>query len=141
MHKKKIIQICCAAVLAIAPFSALHAKPTGSLQTKDGVFTFSPALCAIYKEDDAYDIEVHGPGSAPNGEKVYVGFSSMGEFLEVHFGADHSTDVSDTRIQSDGTLQTHVDGLKVRVESIRLVDQGRQAVDEDAALEIDCSRT
>lgn len=140
MHKKRLIQTCCAAVLAIAPFSLLQAKPTGTLKTVSGIYTLAPKTCTIYKDDDFYDIEVHGPGTGPGGEKVYAELSSTGDSLSVGLGVDSMFDSADKTMRSEGKLQIHVDGSKIRAVEIKLVDQDQQVVDTNATLEIDCSR-
>lgn len=139
MHKKKLVQICCAAALAIAPLGALHATTSGSLQTSDGVYAFTPKSCGIYKDNDFYDIEMHGPGTSPGGEKVYVEFSSTADALSVKFGVDSVFASSDKGVQSDGQLKIHVDGSKIRAVEVKLIDQDRRVVDTNATLEIDCS--
>ena len=140
MHKKKLIHASCAAVLAIAPFGMLQAKPIGALQTVSGVYAFAPKACAIYKDGDFYDIEVHGPGTASDGEKVYLELSSTADALDVSFGVDSVFASSDKKVRSDGKLQIHVDGSRIRAVEIKLVDQDRKVVDTNATLEIDCSR-
>lgn len=140
MYKKKLIQSCCVVALAIAPLGSLHAKPAGSLQTASGVYTFEPRACAIYKEGDLYDIEVHGPGTDAVGEKVYLNFSSTADALDVKFGVDSVFASSDKLMRSVGPLKIQVNGSKVNAIEIELADQDQQVVDTDATLEIDCSR-
>ncbi|NYT61254.1 hypothetical protein H0A66_02785 [Alcaligenaceae bacterium] len=141
MHKKILIPLFCIAAFLGSSFGLVYAKPTGALQTSSGVFTFVPKLCGIHKEGDFYDIEVHGAGVAPGGEKVYVEFSSTADALDVNFGVDSMLASSDTTLQSEGQLQIRVDGKKIRAIEIKLVDQDRRVVDANATLEIDCSLT
>lgn len=139
MYKKNLIQTCCAAVLAIAPFGLLQAQPPGTLQTVNGVYAFTLKLCGIHKEGDFYDIEAHGPGTAPDGEKAYMSFSSTADAIDVDLGVDSLRASSDRTVRSEGALKVHVEGKKIRVTEIKLVDQGRKVVDTSATLEIDCS--
>ena len=140
MYKKKVVQSCCVVALAIAPLGFLHAKPTGSLQTGSGAYTFNPMACAIYKDGDVYDIEVHGPGTDSAGEKVYINFSSTADAMEVMFGVDSVFASADKLMRSVGPLQIQVDGSKIKATEIKLADQDQQVVETDATLEIDCSR-
>lgn len=128
-----------ALVLVLAPVSLLHAQSAGSLKTAQGVFEFTPAACAIYKEDDFYDIEVHGPGTSPDGEIVYFEFSSTAQSLNLSFGVDSVFASSDTTLQSAGEMQIEVDDRKIRVTNLTLVDQNGATADTDASLEIDCA--
>ncbi len=139
MHKKKIVQTCFAAVLAIVPLSQIHAARAGAIHTQKGTFTFAPSVCAVYKEGETYDIEVYGPGVSPGGEKVFVNFSSTAQALDINFGVDSVFASADMQFLSQGDLHVQVDGRKVRVEAISLHDQNRQLVDTDVTLEIDCS--
>jgi len=140
MSTRILRHVCCVAVLGIAPFSLIQAKPLGTLHTVRGAYDFAPIACAIYKDGDFYDIEVHGPGTSPDGEKVYVEFSSTAEALDMSFGVDSVFASSDKKLQSAGPLQISVDGSKIKVVKIKLVDQDRQVVDANATLSIDCSR-
>lgn len=126
-------------MLTITPFGLLHANPAGSLQTANGTYTFTPSVCAIYVEDNVHDIEVHGPGVSATGEKIHVEFSSTAQSLEISRGVDTLFASAETQLLSQGDLQVDVDGKKVRVESIRLIDQDQEVIDTDAILNIDCS--
>lgn len=131
--------IFCTAVLTMTPVSLLYAQPAGSLKTAQGVFEFTPAACAIYKEDDFYDLEVHGPGTSPGGGSVYLEFSSTAQSLDINFGVDSVYTSSDTTLQSEGEMQIEVDDRKIHVTNIKLVDQSGVTTDTGASLEIDCS--
>ncbi|NYT66726.1 hypothetical protein H0A58_12210 [Alcaligenaceae bacterium] len=139
MYKKKLIQTCCAAVLAIAPFGLLQAQSAWELQTAIGVFTFVPKVCGMYKEGDFYDIEAHGPGAAPDGEKAYMSFSSTADAIDVDLGVDSLRASSDRTVRSEGPLKVLVNDQKIKIVEIKLVDQDGKVVDMNATLEIDCS--
>ena len=139
MYKKKLIQSCCVVALAMAPVGSVHAKPTASLQTASGVYTFDPRACAIYKDGEFYDIEVHGPGTDAAGENVYMNFSSTADALDVNFGVDSVFASSDKLMRSVGPLKIQVNGSRINATEIELADQDQQVVDTDATLEIDCS--
>lgn len=139
MTTNTITRLCCSLILAMAPVSLLHAQPASSLKTVQGVFEFTPAVCAIYKEGDFYDIEAHGPGTSPGSENVYFEFSSTAQSLDINFGVDSVFASSDTTLQSAGEMQIEVEDRKIRVSNLTLVDQSGATTDTDASLELDCT--
>lgn len=60
----------------------------GALVTPQGRYEFTPTTCAIHQEGGEYDIEVAGPGTAPDGEVFYFQFSSTGNHIGLELGAD-----------------------------------------------------
>lgn len=135
---KKLVQpILLAAICSGA--AASHASYIGSLKTEQGVYEVAARGCGVYKEEGAYDIEIYGPGKTPTGEKMYFEFSSTGQSIDINVGVDSQFSSSDNRIQSSGEFKLAVDGQTIQVSRIRLLDQNRQLISQDATFEIDCT--
>ena len=102
-------------------------KSVGVVETADGRYAFTATSCAIHFEDDEWDIEIAGPGIAPDGEMVFVQFSSTGDVLTIELGVDTASASSD-RILTAGEfntngMQVEVSGRNVRVADLELVDE------------------
>lgn len=88
----------------------------GILDTDTGVYGFDPTMCGMALEDGQHDIEVYGPGTAPDGRVVFVEFSSTGRYLSVGFdiasvfhSADEALVARDFDIAVSGTTITASD--------------------------------
>lgn len=124
--------------------STAHQPPqaTGWLKTSSGTYEFAPTSCAIFKEDGFDDIEVGGPGIAPDGEKFYFEFSSTAGAIELQLGVDGPFKSSDRKLQAGRYISQEfavtVNERTISVPSLVLVDENGQAVDSAAVLEIRC---
>jgi hypothetical protein len=117
-------------------------NPGGVLKTSAGVYEFTPTTCAIYKEDGVDDIEIQGPGTAPDGEKFYFELSSTGNAITIELGVEAPFKTSDRQIRAgqyvSKAFTVDVSGLTISVPSLVLVDEKGQPVDINASLRIDC---
>ena len=105
---------------------------TGVVETAAGRYRFTPSTCAIHDEDGVPDIEVGGPGTAPDGEPIHVGFSSTARALDIHLGVDTPFASPERSLRADvggGDMPIEVTGRTIRVAELELVDDagGRAA--------------
>lgn len=118
------------------------AKGVGVLEASTGAYEFTPMTCAVHKEDGVDDIEVAGPGTAPDGEEFYFELTSTGNELTVSLGATGPFDSADRRLRAGRYVSQEfaidVSGGRMTVRHLVLVDENRQPVDDDATLTIDC---
>lgn len=115
---------------------------SGVLKTAAGNYKFTPTTCAISKEDGVDDVEIGGRGKAPDGEPFYFELSSTGNALSLGLGADGPFVSANRKLQAgryvSQELAVEVSGRKITVQSLKLVDESGQRVDDDATLTIDC---
>lgn len=113
---------------------------TGVLQTSAGTYEFTPVSCGIYMEDGVYDIEIGGPGEAPDGESFYLSFSTTE--LTINLGVDVPFKTTDRQIRAGQYVSqpftVDVSDRLVSVSSLALADERGQTFDTDASLRIDC---
>lgn len=131
-------------MLTVNAISQPSAAPkTGILQTALGAYQFTPGICVIYKDGEDYDIEIQGPGVAPDGEKVYFELSSTGNEISVKLGVDERFKSSERKllagkyVSQEFTLK--VDGKIITVTDISLVNNNGEPVKGDASLLINCN--
>lgn len=128
----------------MADATAPAAKHSGVLQTKQGAYHFAPTTCIFHKEDGVDDIEIAGPGTAPDGEKFYFELSSTGNEVAVKLGADSSYQSSDRKLVAGRhvteAFALNVSGQSLSVPKLVLADRNGQKVDDNASLQIDCAR-
>lgn len=114
---------------------------TGTLETSQGTYVFTPRSCGIYEEDGEYDILIAGSGSAPDGEVFHLDLSSSE--LTIDLGVDEPFKTSERQIRAGDyisqPLTLEVSGRTVSASSVALVDERGQSIDPDARLHIDCS--
>ena len=137
---------------AAAPTPATSAAPTpapakeGVLTTGAGEYRFTPQTCAVAQEGAEYDIEIEGPGKAPDGEPFWLSFSSTGNELGVSLGVDKPF-ASSTRSLKAGQhisspFKVEVSGRQVRATGIELrrIEDQRDtvAVPGPSSLQVDC---
>lgn len=127
---------------AAAP-AAPATKHSGVLQTKQGAYRFTPTSCIFHKENGVYDIEIEGPGTAPDGEKFYFELTSTGNGVAVKLGVDGRYQSSDRKLIA-GQHVTEAFTLDVSDKSLSipklvLADSNGQRVDDSASLRIDCN--
>jgi hypothetical protein len=123
--------------------TAPAAKHSGVLETKQGAYRFTPTSCIFHKENGVYDIEIEGPGQAPDGEKIYFELTSTGNGVAVKLGVDGRYQSSDRKLVA-GQHVTEAFTLDVSDQSLSipklvLADSNGQKVDDSASLRINCN--
>lgn len=132
------------AVVSAGPTSAANAgKHSGVLQTAKGAYRFTPASCLFHKEDGIDDIEIEGPGQAPDGEKFYFELSSTGNAMTIKLGVDRPFQTPERQLVA-GRHVTEAFTLNVSPQSLSvpklvLKDGNGEQVDDSASLQIDCN--
>lgn len=123
--------------------SAFADAATGLLETSAGTYVFTPATCAVHREDGIDDIEIGGPGTAPGGEEFYFELSAIGNELTVNLGVNGPFASSDRKLRAgryaSREFALEVSGMTMVARNLVLVDENRDPVDDDATLTIDCS--
>ena len=113
---------------------------TGVLETSGGSYEFTPVSCGIYLENGVYDVEIRGPGEAPDGKKFHLSLSTTE--LTINLGVDVPFKTTDLQIRAGQYVSqpftVDVSGRIVSVPSLALVDERGQSVDANASLRIDC---
>lgn len=143
---KPVSTVCaalCGMLLAVCSVEA-GASPTqkGVLETSAGAYEFTPTTCAIHNEDGVDDIEIGGPGTAPDGEGFYFELSSTGNDLTVNLGVDGPFASAERKLQAgiwvSQEFTVEVSGRTMTLRNLALVDENGRSVDDDAILTIDC---
>ncbi|HHX83038.1 MAG TPA: hypothetical protein GX696_08675 [Pseudomonadaceae bacterium] len=117
----------------------------GVLKTAQGDYTFEPTTCGVYREDNVDDLEIHGPGTAPDGEAFFFELSSTAETMSLSLGVNKPMTHSDRVIHAGRwnsepfVVAISEDGRKFSAKDIVLVDWNQNRIDGLASLEIDCS--
>lgn len=128
------------------PAAAEAANPastrSGVITTSAGVYRFTPRTCAMGVEDGVHDIEVGGPGVGPDGQPIYVEFTSTGNALDIGLGVDGAFATAERRLIAGQhvtqPIAFEVSGNVIRASGVALgTDQGER-VDDNASFEIDC---
>ena len=93
--------------------------------------------------DGVPDVEIGGPGTAPDGERVYVELSSTANALDIGLGVDTKF-ASPERGLRAGQHVTRpftvtVTDRVVRASGIALASKQGESVDQNASFEADCS--
>jgi len=114
------------------------------LETSTAIYAFTPVTCIIYMEDGVPDIEVQGPGLAPDGESFYFDFSSTANEMTIELGVDGPYKSVGRKLQAGQYVSTVFevdvsDGI-VSVTGLDLVDGQSELVDASASLRIDCNK-
>lgn len=127
-----------------APHSAMAVPPrSGVVETSMGTYAFATAVCAIYEENGAYDIEIEGPGTAPDGENIYFSLSSTGNEISIALGAEGPFAGTDRRLAAGRYVSQEfsivVSGRSVTASGLLLVDQNGGAVDATAGVAVNCA--
>lgn len=117
--------------------TVVASKSSGVVETAAGRYTFAPTTCAIHREGDVMDIEIGGPGKAPDGEKIYVEFSSTADTLSVELGVDTPFASSERTLNARQFVsRMNVSGKTIRVADLELVDHN--GARQSGSLQIDC---
>jgi hypothetical protein len=121
----------------------LPAAGSGALEAAAGRYEFTPSTCAFYEQDGIYDIEIRGPGTAPDGEKFFFELSSTANALTLGLGVDRPYASPERKIQAGRVVSQEFDivvaGQKLSVNDLVLVNEDGAPVGNGATLSIDCS--
>lgn len=121
----------------------LPAAGSGALETAAGRYEFTPSTCAFYEQDGVYDIEIRGPGTAPDGEKFFFELSSTANALTIGLGVDRPYASPERKIEAGRVVSQEfeivVAGEKLTINDLVLVNQDGAPVENGATLSIDCS--
>jgi hypothetical protein len=114
----------------------------GVLETSAGLYEFTPATCAIYRQDGAVDIEVQGPGTASDGEKFFFELSSTANAMTIGLGVDGPFASPERKLEAGRVASQEFTIMaserQLSVSGLVLVDENGRSVDGDATLQIDC---
>lgn len=120
------------------------AEHNGSLKTAQGIYKFTPRSCFFHQENGEYDIEIEGPGEAPDGEKLYFDLTSTGNAVSVKLGVDSRYTSSDRKLMAGQHVSQpftfNVSDQVLSIAKLILVDENGNTVDENASLTINCSQ-
>jgi len=115
---------------------------SGVLDTSMGIYQFTPSSCGVHYEDGVLDIEIGGPGTAPDGEIFYFELSSIANQIIIELGVDGPFKTSDRQLRAgqytSETFTIDVSDKVISVSSLVLVDEQGDRVDANANLRIDC---
>ena len=116
----------------------------GILETSTATYEFTPVTCIIYMEDGVPDIEVQGPGLAPDGESFFFDFSSTANEITIELGVDEPYESVGRKLQAGQYVSTAFevdvsDGI-ISVTGLDLVDGQTEPVEASASLRIDCNK-
>lgn len=128
---------------AEAPTSESSAAVAMSaLETSAGRYEFTPTICGIYSQDDFDDIEIQGPGTAPDGEKFFFQLSSTANAMTIGLGIDRPFASPERQIQAGRVYSQEftivTSGRQLSVAGLVLVDENGASIDDGATLTIDC---
>lgn len=156
-NRHLLLLACCTALLAAcgasdappaapdaerAPAEAASTRiaASGVIDTASGRYTFTPRVCAIHKEDGVDDIEISGPGTSPDGAKVFVDFSSTANELSIALGVDTPFSSPDRQLKAGQyvtePMDIRVDGRTIHVANLTLRDGDDHLL--PGSLRIDC---
>ncbi len=113
--------------------SATEMKASGVLDTSTGTYQFTPSSCGVHYEDGVLDIEIGGPGTAPDGEIFYFELSSIANQIIIELGVDGPFKTSDRQLRSgqhtSETFTIDVSDKLISVSGLVLVDEQGDRVD------------
>lgn len=116
---------------------------TGTIVTSFGRYIFTPSHCGIGVEEGVDDIEIGGPGKSPDGEPIYVEYSSTADELEIKLGVDKPSTTSEHKFvagqHTTQSIEYSVSGMTVRATGISLANGQGEIIDTEASFEINCS--
>lgn len=126
---------------AAAPETGASAR-NGVVTTSAGRYVFTAATCAAGMEGGAIDAEISGPGTAPDGEPIFVDFSSTGQALTIGLGVDKPFSSPERQLRG-GQYVTRpfsvtLTGQTVLASEIVLAADDGSVIDDKASFEVDC---
>lgn len=138
----------CSLSLAGAGAETLPPQPAevsgpNALETSAGRYEFTPTTCGIFVQDGEYDIEVRGPGTAPDGEKIFFELSSTANAMSIGLGVETPYASPERLIQAGRVVSQEFDlivsGEKISATDLILVNEDGASVGDGGSLSIDCS--
>lgn len=138
-----VLTACSAEADSPQPGAPIEVKEgTGILETSAGSYVFTPSTCAIYRGDGVDDIEIQGPGMAPDGEKFFFELSSIANAMTIDIGVDSPFASPDRQLMAGRVASQEftivVSDRKISVSGMVLVDENGGPIDGDATIKIDC---
>lgn len=128
-------------VLSACTAQAGNSHP-GVLETSAGVFAFTLTSCSVYRGDGVDDIEIEGPGTAPDGEKFFFELSSTGNAMTIGLGVDGPFASPERQLKAGRYASQEftlvVSERQMSASGVVLVDENGALVDDNATLTIDC---
>lgn len=119
------------------------APNTGVLITPAGLYKFTATACSAGVYDGEVEVEVYGPGTAPDGEIMFLSFSALANTLTIKLGKDKMLGATERELVAGQhhteRFDTEVTGLTVEVRDIILATQDQERVAGTANLLINCS--
>lgn len=114
----------------------------GVVTTSAGRYVFTAATCAAGMEGGAIDAEISGPGTAPDGEPIFVDFSSTAQALSIGLGVDKPFSSPERQLRG-GQYVTRpfsvtLTGQTVLASEIVLAADDGSVIDDKASFEVDC---
>ncbi len=122
--------------------------------TDAGTFLFVPARCLVGPDDDVVSYMIDGPGSAPDGQPVFVeisgddGGQTGGPDLRLNVGTDKPFQPGDPEwISNDGTAHAlgvapptaQIQGTAVTLADVVFSTDGTTRLAVEAPIRIDCT--
>lgn len=93
--------------------------------------------------DGVPDVEIGGPGTAPDGERIYVDLSSTANALDIGLGVDTKFASSERSLRAGqhitSPFKVTLTDRVVRASGIALVNNQGESIDQNASFEADCS--
>lgn len=121
-----------------------NSKAAGAsvLETSAGRYEITPTTCAIYSQDGIDDIEVQGPGTAPDGEAFFFELSSTANEITLGLGANGPFSSPERRLKAGRYVSQEftivTSGRQLSAANLVLVDENGASIDDRAALSINC---
>lgn len=141
---KSVVAAVAVIITILGVSSTAQAAQQGVLETPNGRYEFTPRSCGVHVEDGVYDIELNGPGVAPDGEKIYFEYTSTGNAISVELGVDQPFKSSDRQIRAGQfiteKLNLEVNDNKIEITDIVLMDENNAIMNGKGALVVDCNR-
>ncbi|MBB6261090.1 hypothetical protein FHS77_001638 [Paenochrobactrum gallinarii] len=133
----------CSAEAEAPPAESVPAAGSGILETSAGRYEFTPTTCAFYEQDGAYDIELRGPGTTPDGEKLFFELSSTANALTIGLGVDRPYASPERQLKAGRIYSQEFDIVvadeKLTINDLVLVNEDGAPVGDGATLSINCS--
>lgn len=131
------------AALLVSPHAAsADDSAKGVLETSSGIYQFTPNVCAIYSEDGIDDIEIGGPGTAPDGEDIYFELSSTANELSLGLGVNSAFAHAERSLKAGRYVSKEftlaVMNRQISADDLVLIDENGTIIDDGASLTIDC---
>ena len=112
------------------------------LETSAGRYEFTPTTCGIHSQDGFDDIEIQGPGTAPDGERFFFELSSTANAMTIGLGVDGPFTHPERKLKAGRVYSREfaivTSGRQLSATNLMLVDENGGSIDDGATLTIDC---